>query len=117
MVSPAQRETIFTKRLKEARVRAGLTQMQLGVLAGIEEDSASARMNQYERGVHAPEYGTAQRLAHALNIPTSYLFEENNALAQLILTFGNLKSNQREQVQKFIDETLSSDTGISNDKI
>ncbi|HGU4535105.1 TPA: XRE family transcriptional regulator, partial [Escherichia coli] len=34
-------------RLKKARLNAGLTQEQLGILVGIDECSASARMNQY----------------------------------------------------------------------
>ena len=41
---------MLIKRLKEARLRSGLSQEKLGVLAGIDEASASARMNQYERG-------------------------------------------------------------------
>jgi DNA-binding XRE family transcriptional regulator len=45
-------ETVFSARLKEARIAAGLSQERLGVVAGIEEASASARMNQYERGKH-----------------------------------------------------------------
>ena len=44
------------KRLEEARKRAGLSQQQLGMLAGIDEDNASAKMNQYERGVHIPKF-------------------------------------------------------------
>jgi transcriptional regulator with XRE-family HTH domain len=39
-------------RLKEARLRTGLSQQKLGILAGIDEATASARMNQYERGIH-----------------------------------------------------------------
>jgi transcriptional regulator with XRE-family HTH domain len=104
MVKPAQRETVLTKRLKEARLRAGLTQMQLGVLAGIEEESASARVNQYERGVHAPDYGTVQRLATALMVPTSFLFEDDDALASVILKFGELKQAQRKQLLKLIED-------------
>lgn len=45
----------MARRLKEARQRAGLTQERLGVLAGIDEMSASARMNQYERGKYSLE--------------------------------------------------------------
>lgn len=59
-------------RLKEARLKAGLSQQQLGVLAGIDEATASARMNQYERGVHTPDFELVCRLAVVLNIPASY---------------------------------------------
>lgn len=104
MAKPPQRETVFAKRLKEARKRAGLTQMQLGVLAHIEEESASARVNQYERGVHAPDYGTAQRLAKALQVPTSYLYEDDATVAAIILKFSELKPAQRKQLIKVIDD-------------
>ncbi len=45
---------VLSKRLREARAAAGISQEQLGILAGIDEFSASARMNQYERGKHSP---------------------------------------------------------------
>lgn len=109
MAKPTQTETVFTKRLKEARLRAGLTQMELGVQAGIDEFSASARVNQYERGVHAPDYGTAQRLATAVKVPTSFLFEGDDLLAHVILTVGILKSSQKKQAVKMLDELFSSD--------
>ena len=47
-------------RLKTARKKAGLTQQQLGMRLGMEQSSASARMNQYEKGKHAPDYQTMQ---------------------------------------------------------
>ncbi len=95
----------------EARLRMGYTQAQLGVLAGIDEFSASARMNQYERGVHAPDYGTSQRLAKALQVPTSYFYEEDDLLAALILNYGSLKTQQRKQLIKLSEELLEKHSG------
>jgi transcriptional regulator with XRE-family HTH domain len=109
MVRSAQRQTVFTRRLKEVRKRAALTQAQLGVLAGIDEFSASARVNQYERGVHFPDYGTAQRLASALKVPVSYLFEEDEVLAALILIYGELKSPQKKQLVRLAEEIHRAD--------
>jgi transcriptional regulator with XRE-family HTH domain len=106
MGKQAQKDTVFTARLMEARQRMGYTQAQLGVLAGIEEFSASARMNQYERGVHAPDYGTVQRLAKALQVPTSYFYEEDDLLSALILNYGALKTQQRKQLVKLSGEML-----------
>jgi len=48
----AQREWVFTGRLKQARERKNLSQRRLGILIGIHQDSASARINQYEHGKH-----------------------------------------------------------------
>ena len=85
------------KRLKEARLRAGLTQERLGVLAGIDEMSASARMNQYERGKHAPDWLTVQRIAAVLQVPMVYFYEEDDATAELLLAFYALPLEAREE--------------------
>ena len=55
-----EERSVVARRLKEARVRAGLSQKQLGIKAGIEEFSASPRINQYERGKHTPDYGPSE---------------------------------------------------------
>jgi transcriptional regulator with XRE-family HTH domain len=82
--------SVFAKRLKEARIRSGLTQEQLGINAGIDEFSASARINQYERGKHLPHLAMGQRLARALHVPTSFLYEEDELLAALLVTAARL---------------------------
>lgn len=80
-------KTIFAYRLKEARKRAGLSQEKLGVLAGIDEFSASARINQYEKGKHVPDLETAERLATVLNVPMPYFYSKDDNLADWILSF------------------------------
>lgn len=101
--------SVFSCRLKAARLRAGLTQMQLGVLAQIEEYSASARINQYERGKHMPDFKTAERLADALGVPLPYLYARDDDLAQLILCFGQLDEKRREKLTARSAELLSAD--------
>ncbi|MBB2930594.1 helix-turn-helix transcriptional regulator [Paraburkholderia silvatlantica] len=88
--------SIFAKRLKEARVRSGLTQEQLGIHAGIDEFSASARINQYERGKHLPHLLMGQRLARALHVPTSFLYEEDDLLAALLVTAARLTRGKKK---------------------
>ena len=63
---------MLAHRLKQARLRAGLSQEKLGKLAGIDPMSASARMNQYERGKHSPDYQLMCRVAEILNTPVSW---------------------------------------------
>lgn len=82
-------DTPFPKRLKEARKAAKLTQENLGIKAGIDESSASARMNQYEKGTHAPDFSMVKSIATVLNIPTAYFFCEENQLAELIKAFNH----------------------------
>ncbi|MCG9710325.1 helix-turn-helix domain-containing protein [Pseudoalteromonas sp. Isolate3] len=83
-------ESPFPKRLKEARKQKGLTQKQLGVLTGMDEFSASARMNQYEKGVHAPDFKTVKALAKVLDVPTAFLFCEEDELAETIANYNNI---------------------------
>ncbi|MCT4705397.1 helix-turn-helix domain-containing protein [Enterobacteriaceae bacterium H16N7] len=71
-------------RLKEARIRAGLSQQKLGILAGIDEATASARMNQYERGIHTPDFALSCKLAEVLNIPACYFYTVEDDLAEVV---------------------------------
>jgi transcriptional regulator with XRE-family HTH domain len=87
----------LAKRLKEARQRAGLSQERLGILAGIDEMSASARMNQYERGKHAPDWLTVQRLAAVLQVPVAYFYADDDDAAELLLAFYALPLEAREE--------------------
>jgi len=88
----------LAKRLKEARIKAGLSQERLGVLAGIDEMSASARMNQYERGKHAPDWLTVQRLAAVLEVPVAWLYAEDDTEAEMLLAFFELPLEAREEL-------------------
>ena len=46
--------------MRSARERLGIPQDRLGVLIGIDEGSASARMSRYETGVHEPPVAIAR---------------------------------------------------------
>lgn len=87
------------KRLKEARKLFGISQRALGMLAGIDESSASARMNQYEKGKHYPDFDMARRLANALKVPCSFFFEENDDIAEMLLFFFRLTDSERKKIK------------------
>ena len=87
--------SVFSKRLKEARVRADMSQERLGVLAGIDEMSASARMNQYERGKHAPDWLTVERLAAVLGTPVPYFYAADDGMAALLLAYHSLSPEKQ----------------------
>ena len=59
---------IFSVRLRAARKEKNLSQERLGILAGIDESSASARMNQYETGKHVPDFLMATKIAEVLEV-------------------------------------------------
>ncbi|WP_058535678.1 helix-turn-helix domain-containing protein [Legionella saoudiensis] len=77
------------KRLKEARVAAGISQKQLGIAAGMDEFSASPRINQYETGKHTPDFSTLKRISKVLAVPTAYFYAEEDELAKKIKLFCN----------------------------
>jgi|SRR6266853_820697 len=91
---------VVAKRLKEARLRAGMSQKQLGIKAGFDEFSASPRINQYERGKHTPDLSTVERLGKVLKVPAPYFYARDDSMAKAILLFGSLppKTQQRATV-------------------
>jgi len=95
--------SVFSKRLKEARCEARLSQERLGVLAGIDEMSASARMNQYEKGKHEPNFPMVERIARALNMPTSFFYAESDEEAKLLRRFHRLSKEERTELMRRIE--------------
>ncbi|MDX1901854.1 MAG: helix-turn-helix transcriptional regulator [Gammaproteobacteria bacterium] len=83
------------KRLQEARLAAGLSQKQLGIVAGMDQFSASARMNHYEKGRHTPDYSMLERIAKVLKLPVAYFYAESDDLAECIKVFSRLKKSEQ----------------------
>ena len=72
------------------------------MLAGIDEFSASARMNQYEQGKHSPHYQTVSRLAEVLGVSVAYFYADNDQDADLLLMFSHLSLDERTAVTDFV---------------
>lgn len=87
-LKPVIQLNIVALRLREARLKAELSQEKLGVLAGIDEFTASARVNQYERGKHIPDYQILEKLANVLKVPLPYFYAKDDKLAEYILNFN-----------------------------
>ena len=64
--------SIIGDRIRAARVAAGLTQKQLGERAGIAEPT----IRRYELGKLNPKSSTVEKIANALEIPTSNLYPD-----------------------------------------
>ncbi|WP_180174864.1 helix-turn-helix domain-containing protein [Acinetobacter sp. YH01022] len=94
---------IFSIRLRLARKAKNLSQERLGILAGIEESSASARMNQYETGKHVPDFLMASKIADVLDVPVAYFYTDNDLMAKMILKIHLMSHQQRLEILKFID--------------
>jgi transcriptional regulator with XRE-family HTH domain len=92
--------SIVGNRVREARERAGISQKQLGIRAGLDPDVASARINQYEKGKHLPHLATAKQLSHVLGVPTPYLYAEDDTLAAWILAYTRVGTAMRGRIIK-----------------
>lgn len=92
---------IFCRRLKQARLASGLSQKSLGIAAGIDEFVASTRINRYEKGVHEPNTEIVQKLSEVLRVPLAYFYAEDDDLADLMLIFWSLSSQQREELMDY----------------
>jgi len=93
--------------MKAAREKLGISQTELGVRAGIDEFCASARINQYERGKHMPDFLTVCNLAKVLGVPAAYFYAEDNQLAELIIKFGQLTEVDQKTLSTFAASLIS----------
>ncbi len=91
-------QSVIARRLREARDRAGISQKKLGILAGMDEFSASARINQYERGKHSPEFSTVERLAKVLGVPTPFFYCRDDDLAEWVLAYSGRSKRPRAAI-------------------
>lgn len=92
------------KRLKEARLAANFSQKKLGIEAGMDQFSASARMNHYEMGRHTPDYSILKRIAAVLKLPVAYFYAESDELAEMIKIFGKMEKSEQIVVLKKLTE-------------
>jgi transcriptional regulator with XRE-family HTH domain len=90
--------TLFGRRLRAARNRAGVPQDKLGVMIGLDESSSSARISRYETGIHEPPFATARNLGQVLNVPAAYFYCEDDKLAELLIQYTRLDAKRRKQV-------------------
>ncbi len=79
---------------------AQLSQKKLGIAAGMDEFSASARMNHYEIGRHTPDFSTLTRIAKVLKLPVAYFYAESEDLAQIIKVFSGFKKSEKAALLK-----------------
>ncbi|WP_230352728.1 helix-turn-helix domain-containing protein [Lelliottia sp. WAP21] len=91
---------LFGRRLKEVRLAIGLSQKNLGILAGIDEFAASARVNRYEKGVHQASTEVVRQIAKVLEVPLAYFYTEDDELASLIRIWPKLDPEKKKKILK-----------------
>lgn len=84
---------LISRRLRLARVNAGLKQVELGCLAGLDEETSSSRVSQYEREVSSPDFGLVCRFSAVLDVPEAYFYAVDEDLATLILQYHRYKKS------------------------
>ena len=97
---------VFGKRLREARKAAGIPQDRLGVLIGLDEHTASARMSRYETGTHQPPIQTAQLIAQQLSVPLAFLYCDDDRIARVLLKLKTLNERDMVCLENWLEEKL-----------
>ena len=86
----------FGRRLRETRIKAGLSQSDLEVISGIPK----ARLSRYENGHVAPSIQTLERLAKALAVSEASLLDDDRAILEeflLVLQQRGVRIDSSEQ--------------------
>lgn len=94
------KNTILSRRLRQARQLRGLPQDRLGVLAGLEESSSSARISRYESGIHEPPVSFVEALAAVLEISPAFFYCADDRLAEIIRLYSSLAEDKREDLRQ-----------------
>lgn len=93
----------LSKRLKEARLRAKLSQEELGLKIGLEPESASTRMNRYELGKRVPTFELMLRIASELELPVAYFYADNEQEVELLIKFHKLSDSGRQELIDYMN--------------
>jgi transcriptional regulator with XRE-family HTH domain len=88
--------------MRQARERLGLPQDKLGVMIGLDEETASARISRYETGIHEPQIAIARSIAKALKVPLAYLYCDEDDLASIIEGCTRLSASDRSTLVESI---------------
>lgn len=93
---------IFGSRLVEAREKRGLSQAELGKLAGLQP----AAIGHFERDRRKPSFANVRALAKALNVSSDYLLGRSSTMEGATTAFRgeeNLTNHDRDHIQMMID--------------
>lgn len=85
-------------RIKSARLKKNISQKELGIRIGLDESSASSRMNHYEKGRHTPDVLTLKRMADELGVPLAYFFCESNLSAELNCLINTMTEEEKTEL-------------------
>lgn len=93
---PLDSPNVVGRRMRSRREELGWSQEKVGVMIGLDESSARARISRYELGVHEPPFNTVKLLADALRVPVAYLYSEDEDLADLLHALSEMPQAVRK---------------------
>lgn len=103
----------FAKNLKDARAKAGLTQLELAKLVGSKQNTIS--MYESDKGTQTPSLQLAYQIANALNVSIDWLCgidpESNISSYQWLIYLDELVNNPPENQNR---KTICLDDGLNN---
>ncbi len=106
-MQPKSPATLFGRRLRAARVAAGLTQADLGRVLGLDDQNTGApRVSRYETGRHEPDQETMAKIAEALGLPVAYFHATSDPLAKIILMVGRLPPKEQARISDLIEQWI-----------
>ncbi|WP_423171039.1 helix-turn-helix domain-containing protein [Stenotrophomonas maltophilia group sp. CASM26] len=106
-MQPKSPATLFGRRLRAARVAAGLTQADLGRVLGLDDQNTGApRVSRYETGRHEPDQETMAKIAEALGLPVAYFHATSDTLAKIILMVGRLPPDEQARISDLIEQWI-----------
>ena len=97
---------VLAARLKAARKALGLSQVDVGVQMGLPEETSSARVNRWEKGVHPPSLKSAEELAEVLGLPLPALVSRDDVMAEMIASFALLPKAEQQAVLAKVQKAL-----------
>ena len=90
------------ERIKRARVFRSLTQKELGLAVGFEENTADVRIAQYETGTRTPKEDMLKKIAEVLDVNYRSLYEPTLYAAEdLMYTLFELDEHYRLSIHDF----------------
>lgn len=102
MSSSSGNDSLFARRLMDAREARGLSQTELARRAGLQP----AAIGHFEKERRKPSFANIRALANALNVTSDYLLGRTDGLASSTTAFRDedkLSQADREHIQMMID--------------
>jgi transcriptional regulator with XRE-family HTH domain len=89
----------IANNLKRLRENSGLTQREAGVQLGFSQETAQARIHQYESGRRSPGKNTLFKFSVLYGVPVSLILQQTSEGGPDITAIGKQKSLQNMQAR------------------